>query len=567
MALGSGGAKEVRTPDVGTRLAAAGFGLALLIGILGAFVGLDASSLWTDELFTAWVVSPPDLAENARRLLTDVNPPIYYIAITLYTKLVGDSDVALRSFSAICATASLVLFVTATRPFFSLNARLFAAAIATASGFWFFQSQNARGYALALLFGVAVLALGLRIVSADPSKRTPRTRLASLFAVMLLGQFVHFYLLYQAIAVLMMTAVVRPREKYTLAILAITLFAIAEYYIIGVIGNVAVYSTKQGWIPSAPAWYIAQLRSVVMSTVNSVGLAAILLCAGLILGRALRAYLPGRLEGGGSRARSWGIEIRAGIANLREDKVLLLCVGTPAIVVVGGLLSSLLLAPNFTDRNILTVSPFLWAFFAWLYDRGVAAASAALRWPANLLAVVLLLAMASVAIGRAWPRNEPYRETAQWIRSVPACRGAKIPVVELSRSEWSEPTFLRMISQFAYQRYLGEFATATVILGEELETGKLSPSLRSELQERLDGRGCPVIAWSAHLMDEAGAVATRAKLLAVVGRKPTEHTTTIKSFTRCNCGLRRRMGVPEGFVFHAAPPIRSKAKDGKGVAR
>jgi hypothetical protein len=121
------------------------FGLACLVGLVGAFVGLTASSLWIDELFTTWVIGDDSsLANVASRALTDSNPPLYYFIVFFFTRAFGDSDATFRVFSAICASAAILVLVCATARSFSLPARLFAAALATASTFWFAQSQNAR---------------------------------------------------------------------------------------------------------------------------------------------------------------------------------------------------------------------------------------------------------------------------------------------------------------------------------------------------------------------------------------------------------------------------------------
>jgi hypothetical protein len=54
------------------------FYLACAIGLIGAFFGLDSSSFWIDELFTAWVVKGDDgLSGVLTRALTDLHPPIY----------------------------------------------------------------------------------------------------------------------------------------------------------------------------------------------------------------------------------------------------------------------------------------------------------------------------------------------------------------------------------------------------------------------------------------------------------------------------------------------------------
>ena len=171
------------------RIAVASFGIACTIGLVGAFVGLDVSSFGMDELNTAWVFEAGiGFREFLARFLTDLHPPVYYVLAFLHVRLFGDDEVALRGLSAALGVAALLLFCTATRFYFSLAARLFAAAMATGSFFWFYQTQNARSYTLSLLIGVGILAISLSVLARRSRKdsRLP-LRLAGLAVLMLVS--------------------------------------------------------------------------------------------------------------------------------------------------------------------------------------------------------------------------------------------------------------------------------------------------------------------------------------------------------------------------------------------
>src|SRR5690606_33477660 len=103
-------------------------------------------------------------------------------------------DEALRLFSAIWAVAAVVLFIAATGSAFSLPGRLFAAALATASNFWFYQAQNARFYALGFFIGAAILAVSIALLRPrEPGEEPTNWRVPLLFGLMLFGSFMHFY--------------------------------------------------------------------------------------------------------------------------------------------------------------------------------------------------------------------------------------------------------------------------------------------------------------------------------------------------------------------------------------
>jgi uncharacterized membrane protein len=143
-------------------------GIAVAVGLIGAWIGLETSSLWLDELITRWIVIGDGGGDSlAARLATDVHPPLYYPLLYGYTRLLGTSDAALRSFSALAACAAVIVFISGTRRSFSLAGRLFGAGVATGSGFWFYQSQNVRDYGLSLLIAALILSLSLAILRND----------------------------------------------------------------------------------------------------------------------------------------------------------------------------------------------------------------------------------------------------------------------------------------------------------------------------------------------------------------------------------------------------------------
>src|SRR5262245_26919226 len=150
------------------------FGFAVVAGLAGAFVGLDTHGLWFDELFAARLIEP-DSTSLMARITTDVHPPVYLVLLSLYSKVAGEGDAALRGLSAFAACAAILVFVTATKRTFSLPARLFGAAMATGSLFWFFQAQNVRSYALCLLIGAGILSGCLSLL--DEQREPGRARL------------------------------------------------------------------------------------------------------------------------------------------------------------------------------------------------------------------------------------------------------------------------------------------------------------------------------------------------------------------------------------------------------
>lgn len=505
-------------------IATACFAVAVAVGLAGAFIGLDVSSLWYDELYTAWVVHPDDgVAGLVDRLARDVSPPLYYVLLYPFALVFGEDERGLRGFSALCAVAAVVLFIVGGRSFFSLRARLFGGALATGSFFWFFQAQNARYYALTFLVGVGILLLSLSVLG-RAGRPDPRIScsLAGLMAVMFAGSFVHFYVLYECLAVLIVLWLLCPRQRLALAGFAVALSLSGWLYVKLVVARYSHNVLDRNWIVGDAAWYASELRSAFAFSVTGKALLAIALCLAVaIIVRPLRIA-------------AW--------RRSAPDPQVALFIGVPLVVLAGGLASSLLISPNFTARNLLVCSPFLWALGAKLYDGGVPQASLPLRRAANValsaLAVWMVVTMTSGRT-RAW--NEPFRQSAAWIASIPACRDQVIPVISTERREWLRSTSLEGVYRFAYARYLDGFADPRVTFLEDFGSRRLPDDLRQELRRRVDGAGCPVLAWAVHRITPEELAGAGADLLRMVGRADAGTVLRIKTF---------RDGQ-EGYVLYA----------------
>src|SRR5271154_7393020 len=81
---------------------------AVIIATLLRWSGLDSQSLWMDEGYTLWIsrLSPHRIWQV---LSWDTSTPLYYILLHYWIKCFGDSDVSLRSLSALFGTISIPL--------------------------------------------------------------------------------------------------------------------------------------------------------------------------------------------------------------------------------------------------------------------------------------------------------------------------------------------------------------------------------------------------------------------------------------------------------------------------
>jgi hypothetical protein len=496
------------------------FGLACAIGMAGAFIGLQTHGFWYDELFTAQLLRP-DGTSLLARIVTDVHPPLYLFLLSAVTTIVGDSDAALRSVSAVCACTAIVAFVAATGQAFSLRARLFGASIATGSLFWFFQSQNARSYALALLVGAGVLALSVYLLGERPRKST-RLALAGLAVLTAVGSFVHFYVMYECLAALIVLGLLRRPLRPVLVGVAVALIVSSALYVQWVVVPNTQVSLTDNWYSNDPTVYLLVLFACANLTLGGAGVVAVALCATtLIFNRSFRAN---------RRDRS--------ISALSA----LLC-GVPIVVLIGAIASSTLIAPNFSARNFLVVSPFLWAAMARLYDVAASAAPPSARRVLNVGLSVVVLSMATIVTQRLATDNglpvpyEPIRESAQWITTLPGCRGQTVPVIATEPPAWYKPGYASYIYDGVYGRYLEGFAEPRLVFFDDVKTHSLPPGLKAELQHRLDGEGCPVIAWAAHKAYPAAMSRVKREFLSWTGRLDAAEAVKIKEFRDGEVGL------------------------------
>jgi mannosyltransferase len=134
----------------------------LLLALAGAmrFVSLDHASLWIDELFSvSWSQLELSflLGEGAR---IETNPPGYYVLLHGWMALFGTSESALRAFSALASTLTVLVVYGIGRTMARRPTALLAGLLMGLNPVAIASAQEARGYALAaLLNGFGLWAL------------------------------------------------------------------------------------------------------------------------------------------------------------------------------------------------------------------------------------------------------------------------------------------------------------------------------------------------------------------------------------------------------------------------
>jgi 4-amino-4-deoxy-L-arabinose transferase-like glycosyltransferase len=123
------------------------------------FCGLGRQSLWNDE-GTSVAVAQRDLGTIARDAAADIHPPLYYVLLSRWVRVLGTGEAAVRSLSAFLGVGLVALTYALGRLLLGRRPGLAAGFLSAISPFQVYYSQEARMYALlALLSAGAVLAL------------------------------------------------------------------------------------------------------------------------------------------------------------------------------------------------------------------------------------------------------------------------------------------------------------------------------------------------------------------------------------------------------------------------
>jgi mannosyltransferase len=142
--------------------------LILLLAAALRFYRLAGQSLWSDE-GNSVALAQAGLAEIAARTALDIHPPLYYWLLHFWMRLFGQSEVAVRSLSAVVAVLLVAVIYKVGTRLFDRRAGLIAALIAAVSPFQVYYAQEARMYALLALLGALTVWATVEWMETCPS--------------------------------------------------------------------------------------------------------------------------------------------------------------------------------------------------------------------------------------------------------------------------------------------------------------------------------------------------------------------------------------------------------------
>jgi len=172
--------------------------LILTVAALLRFGGLDNQSLWNDELHTWEAVHRESLSEVFQKgIRVEVHPPLYFIFMYYWQKYVGDTETLLRLPSAVAGVLAVFAIYLVGRRLYSDREGLIAAALTAVMHCPIRYSQEARPYAMLLLFSLLATYYWLSVAGSLSEGKRPKTWETVAFIVAaVLTSYTHYFGLY-----------------------------------------------------------------------------------------------------------------------------------------------------------------------------------------------------------------------------------------------------------------------------------------------------------------------------------------------------------------------------------
>ncbi len=136
-----------------------------LIGMGLRFYAIGSESLWLDEGFSVLAARRPllDVIKYVFRL--DLHPPLYYVLLHFWIVRFGDSEIVMRTLSAIFGILSIPLVYRLGRDLMDRKTAVLAAFLTAISVYHIYFAQEVRGYSLFAFMALLSMIFWIRLLS------------------------------------------------------------------------------------------------------------------------------------------------------------------------------------------------------------------------------------------------------------------------------------------------------------------------------------------------------------------------------------------------------------------
>ena len=145
------------------------------------FYRLDTQSFWNDEGNTARLVERP-VALIIEGAAGDIHPPGYYLLLHVWRAFTGESEFALRAFSALCAVLTVAVTAAVGQRVGGRRTALAAALLVAVHPLAIYYSQEVRMYALLGLASALTLLCSLKSQRESSRVESPKSKVHSQFS-------------------------------------------------------------------------------------------------------------------------------------------------------------------------------------------------------------------------------------------------------------------------------------------------------------------------------------------------------------------------------------------------
>jgi mannosyltransferase len=148
--------------------------LLLLITAIGVFLRLytiGKESIWFDEAASIYSAKRPIIDMIWDCVLWQRNPPLHFVTLKIWMNLFGDSEVAIRTLSAIFGIASLPLIYLVGKQLFNTRVGILASFFLSISAYAIYYSQESRAYAMLVFFTILSFIFFIRIVKYESTNK------------------------------------------------------------------------------------------------------------------------------------------------------------------------------------------------------------------------------------------------------------------------------------------------------------------------------------------------------------------------------------------------------------
>ena len=279
------------------------------------FLPLGVQSFHHDEVITVMRVIPGSFGHMLHEVrVSESNPPLYYALAWGWTKVFGSGEVGIRSLSALLGTLTVPLGYPIGRQLASRRTGLLLTALLALNPMLIWYSQEARSYALLVLFGALSFLFFLRALD---RRRGLDLGLWALCSALALGS--HYFAFF-AVGIEAAWLLVALRDRWRALLPALALVAAAGLVLLPLIAA-QVNPSHIGWIEetSLPARLLQTAVSFLIGETGHVIAEppreryAILPVAALGLGAALLLVRGNRRE---RRGGALGLAVGLGVVAL-----------------------------------------------------------------------------------------------------------------------------------------------------------------------------------------------------------------------------------------------------------